>query len=101
MLCLGSKDLIDITETVLALHLTASDGIRAGHHKGIDNDHNIHVMNPATLKPVGPHEWDHGTTDYATFATTNATGTVKICTKKTRGDTVQNTNRIVPPPQCT
>jgi hypothetical protein len=36
-------DLIDASNTILALHLTASDGNSAGHAKMYDNDHNVQV----------------------------------------------------------
>jgi len=71
-------DLIDATNTILALHLTASDGNKAGHKKGADNDHNIHAHNPMTSKSVGAHEWDHGKTDHAHFFTKHKGGSVKM-----------------------
>jgi len=71
-------DLIDATNTILALHLTAADGNKAGHKKGADNDHNIHAHNPMTSKSVGAHEWDHGKTDHAHFFTKHKGGSVKM-----------------------
>ncbi|EKX53873.1 hypothetical protein GUITHDRAFT_100839 [Guillardia theta CCMP2712] len=58
---------IDCSNTVTAVHLTASDGIKAGHNKGVDNDHNINVLNPLTLQRVHEGEWDHGSTDDARY----------------------------------
>eukprot|EP00960_Hanusia_phi_P036714 752482-Hanusia_phi.AAC.4 len=58
---------IDCSNTVTAVHLTASDGIKAGHNKGVDNDHNINVVNPITLQRVHEGEWDHGSTDDARY----------------------------------
>jgi hypothetical protein len=62
-------DLIDATNTILALHLTASDGNKAGHKKGADNDHNINAINPVTKKRVHGGEWNHGRTDNGHFFT--------------------------------
>mmetsp|Transcript_35007 Transcript_35007/g.56529 ORF Transcript_35007/g.56529 Transcript_35007/m.56529 type:complete len:274 (+) Transcript_35007:654-1475(+) len=71
-------DLIDASNTILALHLTASDGNSAGHKKGADNNHNIKAFNPATANPVGPHEWDNGRTDHAHFFTKYKSGRIEL-----------------------
>jgi hypothetical protein len=73
-----AMDIVDASNTVLALHLTAADGNMAGHAKGADNDHNIHVLNPVTKKPVGGHEWSSGQTDNAHFFTNHHNGTVVV-----------------------
>jgi len=84
-------DLVDITQTNLALHLTAADGNSAGHSKGVDNDHNVNAFNPLTSKSVGPHEWNHGTTDHATFFTRYESGKIQLCAKITGNRSMLNT----------
>lgn len=69
-------DLIDATNTILAMHLTAADGNKAGHKKGLDNNHNINAFNPVTNKSVGPHEWNDGRTDNAHFFTKHHSGKI-------------------------
>jgi len=69
-------DMIDASNTILAVHLTATDGNAAGHNKGADNDHNIILLNPATGSRVGPHEWDDGTTNHAHFFTVKKNHTI-------------------------
>ncbi|EKX55088.1 hypothetical protein GUITHDRAFT_99722 [Guillardia theta CCMP2712] len=71
-------DLIDATASIFALHLTGSDGIRAGHNKGSDNDHNVLAVNPLTMSVVSEVEWDHGTTDHAGYYTQMMGGQVLI-----------------------
>lgn len=44
--------LVDASRTILALHLTTADGNKAGHRKGVDNNWNVNVLNPATQKKV-------------------------------------------------
>lgn len=73
-----NMDLIDGTKTILALHLTSADGNSAGHVKLVDNDHNVHAFNPVTKNSVGPHEWNHGSTDDAHFFTVLKNGTVFV-----------------------
>jgi hypothetical protein len=69
-------DLVDGTNSILALHLTSADGNSAGHHKLLDNDHNVHAFNPVTQKSVGPEEWNHGSTDDAHFFTVVKNGSI-------------------------
>ena len=71
-------DLIDGSNTILALHLTCADGNSAGHAKMYDNDHNVKALNPQTKLSVGPHEWNHGSTDDAHFFTTIRNGTIRF-----------------------
>lgn len=73
-----AMDIVDASNTVLALHLTCADGNKAGHQKGADNDHNVHVLNPVTKKSVGAHEWEQGRTDNAHFFTKHHNGTVVV-----------------------
>eukprot|EP00960_Hanusia_phi_P027498 746860-Hanusia_phi.AAC.4 len=77
-------DLVDATETVLALHLTGSDGVRAGHSKGQDNDHNVLAVNPMTMNVVNQFEWDHGTSDHASYYTQMVGGQVMIYSRPVR-----------------
>ena len=45
----ASVDMIDATNTILALHLTAGDGTRAGHTRAgttADREYNKNVINP-------------------------------------------------------
>ena len=74
--------LVDVTSTVLALHLTAQDGNSAGHMKGSETDYNTNLFNPFTAKPVTSNEWDHGTTDHASFYTRKNKNDVQLCQKK-------------------
>lgn len=55
-------DLIDATNTITALHLTATDGNHAGHNKGPDNNYNVQAWNPVTKRVVNSQEWDHSNT---------------------------------------
>ena len=61
-------DLVDGTETVLAVHLTAKDGNYAGHSKGSDTHWNKGLLNPVTGKSIG-QEFSHGKTHHCPFAT--------------------------------
>ena len=74
--------LVDVTSTVLALHLTAKDGIKAGHNKGKENNYNTNLFNPLTSKSVTSNEWDHGTTDHVSFYTRTKNSDLQICQKK-------------------
>ena len=69
---------IDASDTVLGLHLTAADGNKAGHKKGADNDHNKQVLNPVTKKSVHGGEWASGRTDNGHFFTKHHNGTVVV-----------------------
>ena len=73
-----AMDVIDASSTVLALHLTAADGNKAGHKKGADNDHNINAINPVTKKRVHGGEWNHGRTDNGHFFTRHHGGKVVL-----------------------
>lgn len=52
--------LMDVSETVKALHQTVADGNSAGHKHNVDKDYNYNLPNIV---------WDHGTTDHAQFKT--------------------------------
>jgi len=71
-------ELIDVTQTVLALHLTASDGNYAGHLPHADHSHNKIASNPATRKTVGAHEWDHGTSSHARLFSSHVDGHIVV-----------------------
>lgn len=73
-----AMDVIDASDTVLGLHLTAADGNKAGHKKGADNDHNKQVLNPVTKKSVHGGEWASGRTDNGHFFTKHHNGTVVV-----------------------
>ena len=73
---------MDVTLTVLALHLTANDGNAAGHKKGRETDYNMNLFNPRTSKPVTSKEWDHGTTDHVSFYTRTNHKDLQVCQKK-------------------
>jgi len=72
-------DLVDASNTVLALHLSAKDGMFAGHKKGSDNDYNIMLRNPTTGKDImSDIEDGNGVTDHCPFFTVNHAGAVAV-----------------------
>jgi len=63
-----SMDVIDVTRTLLAVHLTASDGNSAGHREASDKSYNHNIFDPFKQKPVRT-DTAHCTTDDARFFT--------------------------------
>jgi len=61
-------DLLDGTETVLAVHLTTKDGNKAGHSKGADTHWNKGLINPTTGQSIAL-EFAHGKTHHCPFTT--------------------------------
>ena len=75
-------DVIDASNTILALHLTAADGNSAGHAERADKEHNVNVQNPATGQVVSDSELDHGKTDHAFFYTKREGTAVKVVKRR-------------------
>lgn len=69
--------LVDVTDTVLALHQTTADGNRAGHSDA-NPDKEFNVL----LQGVLPRSYDHGSTDNAQYRTmwTDNFKTVRVYT---------------------
>ena len=65
--------LIDLTETVTALHQTTSDGNYAGHSdRNADKEYNVQL--PGAV-------WDHGSTGHAHYASTVLDGDIVVVRK--------------------